>query len=61
MARHVAKAASKVAGGMATAEILPASTRKLAESIAKSPKRSRNFLIEAGIITKGGRLSSKYK
>ncbi len=44
-----------------TAEILPPSTRKLAAAIAKSPKRSRAFLVEAGISTKSGKLTARYR
>lgn len=59
MARQRTKAKPRVPS--ANAAILPLSTRRLAESIARSPEKSREFLIEAGIMTKGGKLSSKYK
>lgn len=41
--------------------ILPASTRKLGEEIASSPEESRRFLYDAGIITKDGKLTSRYR
>jgi hypothetical protein len=47
--------------GSSAYAILPKSTRKLAASISRSPERSRSFLIEAGILTKGGKLTSRYK
>lgn len=35
--------------------------RKSAEEMKKDPDKARKFLIEAGIYTKSGKLSSNYK
>jgi hypothetical protein len=41
--------------------VLTASTRALAESIAKDKKKSREFLESTGIVDKRGRLTQHYR
>lgn len=38
----------------------PVALKKVTDRITKDPKEARRFLIEAGIITKDGKLSPNY-
>jgi hypothetical protein len=55
------KAALTVPKKGASSKVLPPKVRKFGYNLSKDPARAREFLANAGIVTKAGRLTAKYR